>query len=168
MSAAMRILGLDPGLHLTGYGMIDSGRREPRLIEAGVLRVAQSGSLAARLVSLYQHAHELIKEHQPQAVSIEELYSHYQRPRIAILMAHARGVLLLAAGANGREIYSYSPTRVKKLTTGSGRASKQQMQLAVMHALRLNEMPQPSDVADALAIALCHHYVRWQFGREVG
>ena len=91
-------------------------------------------------------------------VAIEQLYSHYERPRTAILMGHARGVLCLAAANSGKTVHSYAPTKVKKLLTGNGRAPKSQMQLAIQQQLMLKEVPDPPDVADALAIALCHHF----------
>ena len=91
-------------------------------------------------------------------MGIEELYSHYDRPRTAILMGHARGVLCLAAGQAGIPVVDYSATQVKKMLTGAGRAPKDQMQEAIRRELRLTTLPEPPDVADALAIALCHHH----------
>ncbi len=91
-------------------------------------------------------------------MAIEQLYSHYERPRTAILMGHARGVLFLAGAHNSLEVFSYAATQVKKLLTGNGRAPKDQMQRAIQMQLSLKEPPDPPDVADALAIALCHHF----------
>ncbi len=93
----MRILGIDPGLRLTGYGMIDYRRPKPVLIDAGVLRLNQSGDLAGRLLELESEVAALIEEHKPDVCAVEQLYAHYNHPRTAILMGHARGVILAAA-----------------------------------------------------------------------
>lgn len=157
---AKRLVGFDPGLQLTGYGVIDVGGAKPKLVEAGVIRLPSHQSLADRLALLYKSAAEILSEHKPAAVAIEELYSHYERPKTAILMGHARGVLFLAAAEAGLAVSSYLPTKVKKVTTGSGRASKEQMQLAVQTTFSLTVPLDPPDVADALAVALCHFYAQ--------
>ena len=92
-------------------------------------------------------------------MGLEELYSHYERPKTSIIMGHARGVICLAAEINSIEINNYAATQVKRVLTGNGRAPKDQMQLAVMRHLHLDEIPKPADVADALSIALCHYYL---------
>ena len=97
---------------------------------------------------------------------VEQLYAHYDHPCTAILMGHARGVILLAAAVNGIEAVSYSSTQIKKTITGSGRASKDQMQHAMLREFRLPKLPEPHDVADALAVALCHHHLRNRIGSE--
>lgn len=155
---ARRLVGFDPGLLLTGYGVIEVSSTKPRLVEAGVIRLPQQKSLSERLRQLHESALEILSEHKPQAVAIEELYSHYERPKTAILMGHARGVLFLAAGQAGLAVTSYLPTKVKKVTTGSGRASKEQMQRAVQVQFSLPAPLSPPDVADALAVALCHFF----------
>lgn len=152
------ILGLDPGLGITGYGLIELVPGQPRIKEAGIIRCTASKSLEKRLVELYQGIQEVIAAHKPVGLAIEQLYSHYERPRTAVLMGHARGVLCLAAAEAGLEVHSYLPTKVKKLLTGNGRAPKIQMQLAVQQQLKLKNVPDPPDVADALAVALCHYY----------
>lgn len=153
---AMRILGIDPGLRLTGYGLVEviPGQIEPRLIEGGVLRLITSGTIEERLGRLHQEITELIDELQPQRMAIEKLFAHYKHPRTAILMAHARGVILLAARQKQLEVSNLPSTEVKKAITGYGHASKTQMQLAVQTQCRLPEPPSPPDVADAIAIAL--------------
>lgn len=133
---------------------------KPSLIEAGVIRVSANQSLERRLHELHGSAKELLEEHRPEIVAIEQLYSHYDRPRTAILMGHARGVLYLAAGETEIEVASYPATMVKKTLTGSGRASKQQMQTAVRLEFGLDRDLEPPDVADAVAIALCHIHCR--------
>lgn len=152
------ILGVDPGLQLTGYGIIKSSGGKVTLVEAGVIRVSRSQSLPSRLQELYEGISEVIKTYTITAMAIEQLYSHYERPRTAILMGHARGVLFLAGAHNSLEVFSYAATQVKKLLTGNGRAPKDQMQRAIQMQLNLKEPPDPPDVADALAIALCHHF----------
>lgn len=153
------ILGIDPGLNITGYGLLHRGDRGPQLDEAGVIRGGSGGELSRRLEKIYQGVREIIAMYQPAVVAIEELYSHYQRPRTAILMGHARGVICLAAAQQKIPVFDYAATQVKKLITGNGRAPKIQMQQAIQRELRLAELPDPADVADALAIALCHYYL---------
>jgi crossover junction endodeoxyribonuclease RuvC len=154
------ILGIDPGLNTTGYGVLAFADRQPiRLVEAGVVRGGSSRSLEIRLREIYQGVQEVLTAHRPHAVAVEELYSHYDRPRTAILMGHARGVICLAATQAGVPVVHYAATQVKRILTGSGRAPKQQMQNAICRELGLAKPPDPPDVADALAIALCHFYL---------
>jgi crossover junction endodeoxyribonuclease RuvC len=115
--------------------------------------------LALRLLSLHDHLVEVLDEFRPQVVVVEQLYAHYAHPRTAILMGHARGVILLAAGQRALPVVSYNPTRIKKTITGNGRAPKDQVQRTIQNELGLARAPEPPDVADALAIALCHYYV---------
>jgi len=130
----------------------------PKLCEAGVVRGVTKKSLTARVHEIHLGVTEVIESWRPAAVAIEQLYSHYKRPRTSILMGHARGVICLAAAQAGLPVISYSATQVKKLLTGSGRAPKEQVQRAVQRELRLDQLPEPADVADALAIALCHYH----------
>jgi crossover junction endodeoxyribonuclease RuvC len=130
----------------------------PRVCEAGVVRGRDRKSLTARLVEIHHGVAEVIAALRPSVMALEQLYSHYARPRTAILMGHARGVICLAAAQAGIPVMHYSATEVKKSLTGNGRASKIQMQQAVERELRLTERPEPHDVGDALAIALCHYY----------
>lgn len=155
----MRVLGIDPGLNTTGYGVVEAVAGRPRLCEAGVVRGRTRGSLTARVEEIHRGVTDVIQSLRPDAMAVEELYSHYARPRTAILMGHARGVICLAAAQAGIPVVSYSATQVKKITTGSGRASKGQVQSAVQHELGLQAPPEPPDVADALALALCHFYL---------
>ncbi|MFW5834642.1 MAG: crossover junction endodeoxyribonuclease RuvC [Pseudomonadota bacterium] len=163
-SVPHRILGIDPGLNTTGYGVLDVECGKLRLCEAGVVRGRTRGSLTARLNQIYEGVAEVIESLRPDAMALEELYSHYARPRTAILMGHARGVICLAAARAGIEVIHYSATQIKRILTGSGRASKGQVQRAIQRELGLPSLPEPADVADALAIALCHHYL----GNRVG
>ena len=158
MSSPPRVLGIDPGLNTTGYGVLEVAAGGPKLCEAGVIRGRTRDSLTARLVEIHTGVCEVIAALKPTVMALEQLFSHYKRPRTSILMGHARGVICLAAAQAGVQVIDYSATRVKKTLTGSGHASKSQMQRAVERELRLNAPPEPHDVADALAAALCHYY----------
>lgn len=151
-------LGIDPALGTTGYGLIGSEAGRLSLIDAGVVRCRRDRPLEERLRELEEGIVEILQEYPVDELAIEELYAHYERPTTAILMGHARGVILLAAGRAGIPVASYAATRIKKTLTGNGRAPKRQMQFAVQQQLGLSQVPEPADVADALAIALTHHH----------
>jgi crossover junction endodeoxyribonuclease RuvC len=155
---ARRILGIDPGLRLTGYALVTlaPGDLEPSLTEAGVIRLDPKLTLEQRLVQLQQDLIQTIDELCPTHLAVEKLYAHYKHPRTAILMAHARGVILLVAQQRALEIAHLPATAVKKAVTGYGHASKEQVQRAVQTQCRLPQPPSPPDVADAIAIALTH------------
>jgi len=152
---AYRVLGIDPGLNITGYAAVEFGAGEPRIVEAGTIRTDAKGQMPARVAQIHADLAELIGELKPDLVAIEQLYAHYKHPRTAILMAHARGTVLLAAEQAGVAIRSLAATHVKKSLTGNGHASKQLVQRAVQAVCKLKAVPEPPDVADALAIALC-------------
>ncbi len=153
----MRVLGIDPGLLRTGYGVLDCAKNVvvPKLIDAGIIRLTPKTTVAARLVELEAELNELMDECKPQACADEKLYAHYKHPMTAILMGHARGVILLCAQRRGIELVELSANRIKKNLTGHGHASKAQMQRSVQQLFKLKELPEPPDVADAIAIALC-------------
>jgi crossover junction endodeoxyribonuclease RuvC len=155
----MRILGIDPGLNTTGYGVLDFTARTPKLIEAGVVRGKTGAELSERVKEIHDGVTDIIATLKPEVMAIEELYSHYDRPTTAILMGHARGVIILAAAQAGIPVVNYPATQIKKTITGNGHAAKWQMQEAIRHELNLPTVPEPPDVADALAIALCHGYL---------
>jgi crossover junction endodeoxyribonuclease RuvC len=158
-----RVLGIDPGLQVSGYAVIDAGPRGPVVCEAGVIRSSEGRAvidMAPRLSILYTSIVEVMEQFRPASVVVEQLYAHYDHPRTAILMAHARGVILLAAGIRGVPVASYNATRIKKTITGHGRASKEQVQQTIQRELGLATLPEPPDVADALAAALCHYYAQ--------
>ena len=159
-SSADRILGIDPGLNVTGYGVLELCDRRLRLCEAGVVRGGDRGASSTRVAAIHDGVAEVIAAFGPSVMALEELYSHYARPRTAILMGHARGVICLAAAQADVPVVHYSATQVKKILTGSGRAPKSQVQQAIQRELGLATLPEPPDVADALAIALCHHYLK--------
>jgi crossover junction endodeoxyribonuclease RuvC len=151
----MRILGIDPGLRITGYGVIDYKPLRPTLIDGGVIRLNAKAALEDRLVELETELDSLIDEHKPDVCAVEQLYAHYAHPRTAILMGHARGVILLVARRRGVRCEAYAANRIKQSLTGHGHASKVQMQRAIQSQWSLSKPPEPPDVADALAIALC-------------
>jgi crossover junction endodeoxyribonuclease RuvC len=157
-TAAMRILGVDPGLNITGYGVIDVAGGVSTLCEAGVIRLPPSKArdLAERLGLLFDEVRLLVREFSPRLICLEEVYSHALYPRTAILMGHARGVICLAARQSGIPLVSYSAKRIKQSVTGNGNASKIQVQRAVRQVFSLHRTPHPPDVADALAAALCY------------
>jgi crossover junction endodeoxyribonuclease RuvC len=156
----MIILGIDPGLVTTGYGVLETSGRNERLLEGGVIRGGPDNwPLETRLSALYDGLVEVLDQFHPDALALEELYSHYERPTTAILMGHARGTLCLAAAKSGVPVFHYASTQIKSSLTGNGRASKDQMQKAIQMRLKLKDTPKPHDIADALAIALCHHSI---------
>jgi crossover junction endodeoxyribonuclease RuvC len=155
----MRILGIDPGLNATGYGVIEARGSQFEVIEAGVLRPGNSKLIGKRLCSLHTDVLEVMNSLKPDVLSLEELYSHYERVKTAIIMGHARGVICLAAAQCEIPITHYGATQVKKVLTGNGRAPKSQVQLAVARHLNLDSVPDPPDVADALGLALCHFFL---------
>ncbi len=151
----MRVLGIDPGLQVCGYACLDSDAGAETIVEAGVLRTSSDSPLADKLNQIGADIETLLERFRPDVVAVEELYSHYAHPRTAILMGHARGVILQKSAAAGHQVKSYSATRIKKSLTGNGRASKEQMQRTMQTVLGLTQMPKPADVADAMAVALC-------------
>ena len=155
----VRVLGIDPGLNITGYAVLAVTSGQVDLVEAGVVRSKPKQSFAKRIASIFNGVSELITELKPDTMGLEELYGHYERPKTSIIMGHARGVICLAAELNNVEIKSYAATQVKKIITGNGRASKTQVQLAITRQLNLPEPPEPVDVSDAMAIAMCHYYL---------
>ena len=149
-------MGIDPGLNITGYAAVDFGRGEPAIFEAGTLRTRPRADMASRIVQIHLDLRELLAELAPDLVAIEQVYAHYKHPRTAILMGHARGAIMLAAAKCGVPVASYSATMIKRSLTGNGHASKQQVQRMIEVMLGLREPPEPVDVSDALAVALCH------------
>jgi crossover junction endodeoxyribonuclease RuvC len=157
-----RIVGVDPGLNTTGYAVLESVSGKLTLVEAGVVRGRSKASLELRLCEIYAGIGDVIAAFRPAAMAVEQLYSHYDRPRTAILMAHARGVICLAAAQHELSLHSYAATQVKSILTGNGRAPKSQVQRAICQQFGLAAPPEPADVADAMAIALCHHFLKRQ------
>ena len=142
-----------------GYGVVETQGSNVRLMEGGVIRGgAHSVPLSERLSTLYDGIIGVVMDYYPDVVALEEVYSHYAYPNTAVLMGHARGIVCLAASKNAIPVVSYPATQVKHFMVGSGKATKSQIQRAVQSRLGLKEVPEPNDVSDALALALCH----WQ------
>lgn len=143
----------------TGFGLIEVGDDDPagpaRLLDAGVFKLTAKEPVSARLVQLEADLREFLEEGRPEVCAVEALFAHYAHPRTAIVMGHARGVILLTLCRAGVRLLELRPNEVKKSVTGHGHASKHQIQRAVAGVLGLAEVPEPPDVADALAIALC-------------
>jgi crossover junction endodeoxyribonuclease RuvC len=156
--AAVRVIGIDPGLNITGYGIVECRSQGVTLLEAGVIRLprSQGENLPARLESLFQELRQVMDEFRPKLMCLEEIYSHTAYPRTSILMGHARGVICLAARMARIPVVHFSAKRIKQSVTGNGNASKLQVQRAVQHFFSLARVPYPPDVADALAAALCY------------
>jgi len=154
----MIVLGIDPGTASTGYGVVASDPARPgrlRALDGGVIETAAGLPLERRLATIHARVRELLDEHAPSAVAIEDLYFG-ANARSAIAVGQARGVVLLAAGQFGLPCGSYTPQQVKSAVCGSGRAEKLQVQQMVQRLLALPELPQPDHAADALAVAICH------------
>jgi crossover junction endodeoxyribonuclease RuvC len=161
----MRILGIDPGLDITGYGVIEESTDPPTVIEAGVIRTSAKKPLADRLSAIYCQLIDLIKQTRPQICVVEELYSHYKHPMTAILMGHARGVVLFSCNQGNLQVIGYPAKTVKRSVTGNGNASKLQVQQVVNRLLRLKDAQRPVDLTDALALCLTH--IRHTAGAEI-
>ena len=152
----MRILGIDPGLTNTGYGLIEVDRQDYTVVEGGVVRTKSGVPMEQRLFIIYSAIRDVIQEFNPHAVAIEDLHSHARFVKTAILLGHARGVAVMAAGEAGVPVFNYQPTRAKNIVTGSGRAGKEQIKAAVSAHLRAPDAAKNEHVADALSIAICH------------
>jgi crossover junction endodeoxyribonuclease RuvC len=153
------ILGVDPGFGITGYGVIEADAKRwtvPRVIEAGILTSDKKAELQDRLKEIHDQFVSVLKEFSPRAVALEQIFSVGAFPKSAILIGHVHGIVLLAAAQAGIPVSTYYPIQVKRALLGYGHGSKGQMQRMVQRALNLDRPPQPDDVADALAVALCH------------
>lgn len=155
MGKGVRICGVDPGLNVTGYAVVSQRGAGLSLVDAGVCRTDPKLALPDRLLQLREDILDVLEEHHPSALAVEQLYSHVRHPRTAILMGHARGVILCLAAERGIEVTHHGATHVKRYLTGNGHASKEQIQRAIRMSLGLKDDPEPADVADAIAIALC-------------
>ena len=151
----MRILGIDPGIAIVGYGVVDKEGNRYKTVAYDAVTTRAHTPLEERLLLVYKGIDEIIKMYKPDAMSIEELFFN-NNAKTAVAVGQARGVILLAAVQNGIPIYEYTPLQVKQALTGYGRASKSQIQQMMKSILGLESVPKPDDVADALAIAVCH------------
>ncbi|HMN95587.1 MAG TPA: crossover junction endodeoxyribonuclease RuvC [Phycisphaerales bacterium] len=163
--SAVRVLGVDPGLAITGYACVELAALlgEPRVVEAGAIRLRAGAPLPLRLRQLDEELDALLDELRPTHLVVEQVFTHAAHPRTGVLMAHARGVVLLAGARRALAIDELPPATVKKAMTGRGQATKRQMQLAVMSQCGLADPPEPADVADAIAIAVtgARRLARW-------
>ncbi|MFN2570464.1 MAG: crossover junction endodeoxyribonuclease RuvC [Gemmatimonadales bacterium] len=154
----MRVLGVDPGTAITGYGVIETGNGTPgmgRLVECGVFRFDRGNPLPHRLAELHTEIATLIKRHHPSVLALEDAFYH-KNVRTTLVLGHARGVILLAAQQEGLDIAQYAPAMIKKTVAGAGGARKHQVGAMVAHLLRLKSAPEPSDAADGVAAALTY------------
>jgi crossover junction endodeoxyribonuclease RuvC len=151
----MRILGIDPGTGILGFGVIENDGRKARLVEAGVVRTKTHQPEQERLLTIFDSLHEIIQSAKPQAVSVEKLF-FARNVTTAMAVAQARGVVLLVAQQHSLSIAEYTPLQIKMSLTGYGKADKKQVQEMVRVLLNLKDIPKPDDCADALAAALTH------------
>lgn len=150
------ILGIDPGTAVTGYGVVETdGGDSLSLLECGVVRTSSDEALPARILEIYEEVRRLIEGFSPDTVSVEDVFQG-KNARSALTLGHARGAILLAAALHEIEIAEYTPGRIKKAVTGTGRATKDQVGFMVKKHLRLRSQPSPADAADGVAAALCH------------
>jgi crossover junction endodeoxyribonuclease RuvC len=158
----MRILGIDPGTSLTGFGVIEETAGAIAVVAYGVITTSADTPMPERLRELHQELGNILSLHAPHCAAVERLF--FQRNvRTAIAVGQARGVVLLALAQSGLPVGEYTPLEVKQAVTGYGAADKRQVQEMVRVLLQLNEIPRPDDAADALAIAICHaHTARWE------
>ncbi|MDQ6931070.1 MAG: crossover junction endodeoxyribonuclease RuvC [Candidatus Eremiobacteraeota bacterium] len=154
--SSLRVLGIDPGLRVTGYGAIECTGAKRRLLEAGIVAPDVKATLEQRLHALHRGISEVVAATNPDMVVIEELFSAYKNPLTAVLMGHARGVLCLAAAEHGVAVQTLGHSLVKRALTGSGAAKKEQVRSMVIQMLGLTRVPEPADVSDALALALAY------------
>ena len=150
-----RILGIDPGTGILGFGVIDTSRQGPVLVDAGVIRTPVKEDDAVRLLTIYDELTSIIADTKPSIMSVEKLF-FARNVTTAMTVSQARGVVLLCAMQAGMEIYEYTPMQIKQATTGYGKADKKQMQEMVRVLLQLKVVPKPDDAADALAAAITH------------
>ena len=151
----MVILGIDPGLAIVGWGVIDYDKNRFRTIDYGSLQTPAGEATETRLVNIYSGMQELIKRYKPSCMAVEELFFN-TNITTGISVAHGRGVILLAGEMRCVPMYEYTPLQVKQAIAGYGRADKKQMMEMVRRQLRLDAVPRPDDAADALALAICH------------
>ena len=152
----MRILGIDPGIRVAGYGCIEllGNSVSPKIVEAGAIRMEVDNAISFRLKQLHDDICEIISELSPDVLAVEKIFTHEEHLSTATIMGHARGVILLAGEQACLPLIELTPAEIKKSVTGNGRATKKQVQHAIASILKLSEPPKPSDVADALAIAI--------------
>ncbi|NLI60744.1 MAG: crossover junction endodeoxyribonuclease RuvC [Clostridiales bacterium] len=162
----MIILGIDPGMAIVGYGIIESKNNKLKAIDYGAITTPSTMETSQRLVTIYDAVQQLVNRYQPNEVAIEELFFN-KNVKTALTVGHARGVAVLAAAKTGLGLYEYTPLQVKQSVVGYGRAEKGQVQQMVKVLLNLKDIPKPDDAADALAVAICHSHCA-DMGRRLG
>ena len=151
----MKILGIDPGLVQTGYGIIAINNNDPQIIDFGVVKPTVNDGLAARLLTIFKDVSEIINIHKPSIFSIEDVF-YGKNAKSALRLGQARGAAMVAAASAGLSIHEYSARKIKQAVTGNGNAHKEQVQFMVKATLKMDKLPEPIDASDALATALCH------------
>ena len=151
----MKILGIDPGLIQTGYGIITIKNNDPQIVDYGVVRPIVNEELSSRLLTIFEDVSEIIKMHKPSIFSIEDVF-YGKNAKSALRLGQARGAAMVAAASEGLLIHEYSARKIKQAVTGNGNAHKEQVQFMVKASLRMDKLPEPIDASDALATALCH------------
>lgn len=159
----MRVLGIDPGTQVCGYGVVDCAGGVVKAVDYGVVRAPRQQALYLRLHGIHTGLSEVIARHRPEVAAVEGAF-HGINARTAIKIGEARGVALLAVAAAGLEVNEYAPATVKLATVGTGGATKSQVQEMVRVILKLSALPEPEDAADALAIAICHCHRQRKLG----
>lgn len=153
----MVILGIDPGLSMCGYGVVDVSNNMVRCLDYGCIRTAKAPDMPAKLGKIFDELTSIIQTYQPSHCAIENVFYH-ENVNTAIVMGHARGVAMLAAQRAQLQIFEYAPREIKMSVTGFGAASKEQIQAMVQNILKLKKTPRPLDASDGLAVALCHYH----------
>ena len=151
----MKILGIDPGLVQTGYGIITINNNDPQIIDFGVVKPTVNDGLATRLLTIFEDVSEIINIHKPSIFSIEDVF-YGKNAKSALRLGQARGAAMVAAASAGLSIHEYSARKIKQAVTGNGNAHKEQVQFMVKATLKMDKLPEPIDASDALATALCH------------
>ena len=153
----MKIIGIDPGLVQTGYGIINVNNNQTSLIDYGIIKPPPKDSLANRLLAIFNDVCEIISNHNPQILAIEEVF-YGKNVKSSMRLGQARGASMVAAASKGIPVYEYSARKVKQSVTGNGNAHKTQVQFMVKAKLKMDHNPEPIDASDALAIALCYDH----------
>lgn len=162
----MIVLGVDPGIAITGYGLVEECNGTLKPVDYGVVTTSSNMRMSDRLIKIYDSINQIISYYNPDALAVEELFFN-KNVKTALIVGHARGVAILAAAKKGIPIYEYTPLQVKQAVVGYGRAEKNQVQQMIKFLLRLREIPKPDDAADALAVSVCHIHCA-EMGRKFG
>jgi crossover junction endodeoxyribonuclease RuvC len=159
LTSGMKVIGIDPGTIIMGYGVIESLNSDVKLVTYGIIKTRERSPIGERLSYLYSHLMELVEQYQPEAMAVEQPFVA-KNAKSAFAIGRAQAVAILAASNNHIQCYEYTPAEIKQRVANYGASSKEQIQQMVMLQLGLNQIPSPSDAADALAVALCHLQVK--------